>query len=1264
MAYGQHGAEVLANVMRTVFTPLVRTVFEQGGFVTNFAGDAFTAVFPARDNNRDLASLNALAAAWQIQIHMADNAQQITRYGPFEFSAKVGVAAGETEWGTILSSDGRQAAYYFKGSAIDGCAEAQNAALSGDIIVDTAIFEAVELRVNAQRANDYWRVKNITATLPEPQLVNLPPLDIDQMALFSPRLLFEQETSGEFRQIFSLFISLQGMPQHEELDEFMQQLFSLQKQYGGVLNRIDFGDKGCHLLVFWGAPTSYENDLTRVLEFMLALRQESNIPLRAGITYRIAHAGCIGSSLAEEYTCYGRGVNLAARYMMAADWGEIWLDGEAAGRAETEFHLRSLGFKEFKGIAEPQAVYRLDGWRERAVSPFGVEPIVGRRQEIRQLREAIQPIYEGIFAGVMTVYGEAGIGKSRIVHAFLDETTGSKQTAVFICQTDEILRQSLNPFRYFLRRYFDQSASQDEIANKRGFDQILAGLLWSVADENLKAELERTQSFLGSLLGLHWEGSLYEQLEPELRFENTLGALKTLIKAESLNRPVIILVEDAHWLDKDSMQFLERLTRNVADYPLALLVTSRNELPESLFDADAPQHSLNLKSLGKENVAELAAAELGRKPSASLVQLLNERTDGNPFYVQQMLLYLLENELLETVDKQVGTTLPGDVYVPTDVRSLLTARLDRLPVAVKDVVQKAAVLGREFEVPILANMVNHDPQLAATLESGDKEEIWIALSEKRYLFNHALLRDAAYDMQLHSRLRQLHHLAANAFEEQMRQEPALEPRYAAIAYHFDRAEEADQARSYYSEAGDQAKDDYHNEEAVAYFSRGLELTTKADGQPQYRLLKGRETIYQWQGRREEQQKDLAQLATVLEDYPDDLKQADLALRQSSFALVTGDYETAVIMAQRSLKFAQKANDIVAKAKAYHRWGRTLWQQGKVIEAEEPIKKALDLVQGGEYREIEALCHYDLNAVYFGQANFSQADVHLKLAEQAYERFGDKQGLVTCLNAHGVISYARANYSRAIMYYEQAIELCRQIGWRYVEPRYLSNIGNNYFDLGNYELAQAYHDQSLAICREIDNLEIEAISLDTLGLIAHYQDRLLEAIEYYQKALAVHEVIGNQKERAFALTHLGYVSVELNQLKEAKLILEEALKIRRELGAEALAIDTVAGLALLNLKVNNLEKAQHYAAHILSWIEVNGTDGIELPVLVYLICYRVIQAAAKEDSSLLKDARGVLDEGHDLLEQHALRIQDSDLRQRFMENVPYNHLLQSAWLENQ
>ncbi len=212
--------------------------------------------------------MNALAAAWQIQEHMKANARQSTRYGHFEFSVKVGLAAGEAVWGILPADDGRRAAYYFKGSAIIGCANAEHHAQSGDIIANQAAYEEIRKVVRARRASDHWQITHITATLPEPRAVNLPAFDLDQTARFFPRSLIEQEISGEFRQVINLFINLQGTPDHGQLDGFAQHLFKLQDQYGGFLNRIDYADKGCHMLLFWGAPTSFENDITRALDFI------------------------------------------------------------------------------------------------------------------------------------------------------------------------------------------------------------------------------------------------------------------------------------------------------------------------------------------------------------------------------------------------------------------------------------------------------------------------------------------------------------------------------------------------------------------------------------------------------------------------------------------------------------------------------------------------------------------------------------------------------------------------------------------------------------------------------------------------------------------------------------------------------------------------------------------------------------------------------------------------------------------------------------
>jgi predicted ATPase/class 3 adenylate cyclase len=1262
MEHGQFGAEILADMMRTIFTPLVHSVFEQGGFVTGFAGDALTAVFPPSDQEPDQ-TLRALAAAFRMQEHMAANARQHTRIGVFPFSAKIGLAQGQVSWGILSDEQGQRTTYYFKGSPIDESAAAEGHAAAGDIVAAPATMEIVGAYAGAEPLDGYWRINEQLAPLPRAQAVSQPAPDSEQIARFFPRRLVEQAIDGEFRQVLNVFIGLQGAPSHAQLADFMQLCFRLQEQYGGLLNRIDFGDKGCGLLLFWGAPVSYENDLTRTLDFVLALLAAGTIPLRMGITYRIAHAGYIGSPLAEEYTCYGRGVNLAARHMTSAGWGEIWLDDQVARRAGAEFRIQPLGERYFKGFAQPQPVSLLLGKRERA--PILTErPFVGRGAELAYLREAIAPIFNGRFAGVVTVLGEAGIGKSRLLHALLEPLDARGEAAVFVCQTDEILRQSLNPFRSFLRAYFSQSSRLDEAANKQRFEARLADLLDRLPDPVLYQEVQRTWSFLGSLLGLRWSDSLYEQLDPELRYENTLSGLKALFKAESLRRPVVLDLEDVHWLDQDSLAFLGRLTRNISAYPIAILTTSREALPPGTFDSAAPLHTLEIRALDEEVVSRLAENILGRVPSPALLRVLVERAEGNPFFVEQVLLYLQENDLLESIEAPAAHPAETTLYIPTDVRAVLTARLDRLPGQVKDVVQKAAVLGREFETAILARMIDGDLPLEPSLATGTAESVWYTHDQVHYLFRHALLRDAAYDMQVGARRRRLHALAAAAFETEHAALPERPLRHAAIAYHYDRAEIADKAQRYYGVAGERAQSDYRNEDAISYYTRAIELTSQSDIASKVKFLYGRETIFQWLGRREQQRQDLTLLNDLLAQHPDNRQLSDLALRQSSFAVVTGDYTAALSKAEQALTYAHEAQDTLAEARAHHRQGRALWQQGEALRAEQVLDNALRLARSVHDRSLEAECLSDLVNVHRLLADYPKAQRFLEQATIIYESIEDEQGQVRCFNLFGVIDYDLGRYAESEQYYLRALALCRQIGWRYAETYVLLNLGNTQFDLGDYARSRGYLEQAAALARESGDARSQANSLDTLGLVAHYSGRAAEAISLYDEAHDILRSIDNRREMGFVLTHRGYARLEVGDIAEAYEDLQSALDLRRELGNEALMVDTLAGLAALYLARDELEAARTQTGVILAHIEDHGTEGIELPILVYLTCYRVLSAFAATDDTARTEAGRALEQGYMLLANRVRRLHDEEMRARYLEDVPYNRTMRDLWFAAQ
>ena len=272
---------------------------------------------------------------------MHSNTGHDTPYGRFTMTAKVGAAVGEVAWGIVTAEDGQRAGYYFLGTAIDGCAAAEKAAAAGDVFLNAALYEQVRDKVTVEVVDDYYQVSAVTAPLPTPQRVNLPPPDPDVASRFFPVTVTDSSSGGEFRRMVTLFIRLPTVRTEAQLSIFMQTVFALQERYGGLLTRLDFGDKGANLLLFWGAPTSYENDVAAgpASSFLICKRRRP-IPINGGVTYRIAHAGHIGSALRGEYTCYGRGVNLAARFMTQAPRGEIWLD-ENAARIGSEDRIRA-----------------------------------------------------------------------------------------------------------------------------------------------------------------------------------------------------------------------------------------------------------------------------------------------------------------------------------------------------------------------------------------------------------------------------------------------------------------------------------------------------------------------------------------------------------------------------------------------------------------------------------------------------------------------------------------------------------------------------------------------------------------------------------------------------------------------------------------------------------------------------------------------------------------------------------------------------------
>ncbi|MGB0386976.1 MAG: tetratricopeptide repeat protein [Ardenticatenaceae bacterium] len=1358
MEHGQEGAEMLADVMQAVFEPLVESVYAQGGFITGFAGDAFTALFPAQAGSQpqtDQRLERALAAALRIQQYMAAHPIQSTPVGSFSFGVKLGVAHGHVTWGilqptalegTASNAFGRgsaaSASYYFSGAAVDDCAGAEHYANSGDLILTSSVYEAIGSLVTVEAVEDHFRVMAAPGSLPAPQAIHLPPSDPHKVAAFVEPAIIKQKALGEFRNVLTVFIQLDHIDEVSELNRFVQAIFTLQEQYGGHLNAIDFGDKGCNMLLFWGMPTSFENDIERALNFVLALSSMTSITFRAGITYRLMYAGLVGAPLRRDYSCYGRGVNLAARHMIAAPWGGLWLDEEVSKRADGLFALSFEGHFKFKGFAQKLPVHGLVG-RKEAIESHYIGQMVGRQAELTRLVDFLQPIFEGHFAGLMLIEGEAGIGKSRLVHVLQESKAlkkGDMTPRWFLCQSDQILRQSLNPFRYWLRRYFSRPShdhrlgAQGEANQKQRFELILADLIAVSPDPALQEELERTRSLLGALVDLQWADSLYEQLEPELRFNNTLEALKTLIKAESLRQPVIIQLEDAHWLDSDSVQVIQHLTRNLDDYPIAIIATARPQergrvgegesgsvavgaipggcpgrggegesgspstsgtggevAPASLLSAAkdlaevAPPgvpasarsgtsssgqaaaifgdevncEEMILTALSAADLGELALEVLGASAAPPLVDLLAKGADGNPFFAEQILLYLRdEGRLCKSEAGFIPTAT--EAPLPTDVRALLIARLDRLTQEVKAIVQTAAVLGREFEVRLLAQMWR-DPSLINQVSSAEEAAIWSALNQLRYLFKHALLRDTAYDMQLRAQQRQLHELAAHAIETLYAAD--LTPHYGQLTYHYGQAQNEAQERHYAKLAGEYAAAQYANDEAIRYFSRTLELTPESYLEARYDLLLAREAVYDWQGKRDAQTQDLDALATLAFTLKDEQKQASVSLRQTNYADRTGNLSKALSIVPQAIKYAALAQNPTLEAEGYYIWGLTLRRTGNYEDAQQRLKQALILARANHQQKVEADSLQQLAVISFYLGNYVTASEYSQQALAIYRATSEHKGEATSLMMLGTLHTHRGAYLAGQKRYNQALNVYQMIGYRIGETLISGNLGGNFADVGDYELARDYQKQALTISQEIGDSEGVSFAFCNLTLIHYNLGNYEMAHRTSEQALTIHRKIGDRRSEAYTLTYLGHTLADSGQWESAKDAYQKAIKIRRELEAEKLVIDNLAGLARVAMSEGNISQALSYVEEILAWIEINGVEGIEYPLQVYLTCYQVLQASADDETEvgqLAARAETILVTAHTLLQEQAAKIKDEALRRKFLENVSFNRQIQTIW----
>lgn len=1226
MNQGKEGAEKLSLFLNSMFAPLVRMVYERGGFVPYFAGDAFHGIFPlALHEEEQLESILQLAN--EIRQFVVD----LPPVEKFKVGVKQGLELGEAEWGIVGKDEVHS--FYFRGSAIDGSSDAQCEAKEQELVVSESIKRLSPKGVKFKSVKDFFKVTSIPNDILRKEVKKAPRskgISKKVAKLFLPTSIIETDHPGEFRNVISTFISFEGAKDHEQLDVFVSEILQLFSSYGGYFKEVDFGDKGGVLVGFFGAPVGFEDNDSRALEVLCTVQEKletnprlASIRMRGGLTRGTAFTGNIGGDERAQYAVVGNNVNLAARLMMKAEWGEIFVDENL--KRNKGFAFAKKGDFKYKGVADLMPTYLLESKKETSSELLFQNPMIGRVKELKSLLTFLKSQIDLKIGSITLLLGEAGIGKSIFLQKAKDHFTREGKMDWYRLQPDPIIARPFHCFIQFLKQFFLQNNAQTKTENRRLFDNSYNSFLSKFESEigtgEVLDELERTRPIIAALVGVTYENSVWEQLDAKGRFENAIAAITNFIVANGSLNPLFLEIEDAHALDENSQALLQKLVPLIKELPIQILLAARTsdtgEKPKSILPEWAevlPSLELNLSAFAKSETKQLAESILEGKISEQLSDLLQRTSDGNPFYIEQIVQYFSETNILKKVKKE-WTVKETEVGLSDSIQSILVARIDRLSNMVKETVKAAAVIGREFEMPVLTEVLSNDTLLsdldatvvAEQVKTGERVQIWQAINELRYIFKHSLFRKTVYEMQLRSRLRKLHKLIAEAIEKLY--EANLEERYRDLAFHYQEAQVPAKAIEYLKKAAIQARENFQNQRAIELYEQLLAFYKKGDyARDEVVALLKKSSVYELIGDWEACEKNLKSALRKAKKLEEKKLIARVDNELGRLHLLQGEYLKANEHFEKAIANFKSAKDQHGIAKCNGNIGIWHFRKGAYENAKKYLRQSIQLS-----RELEIIIDpqivSSLGLAHMNQGNFAEGIHEIKEELNVAVARNDKRSMSNLLTFMGILQMEKEDHEDALESLEQAFELSESLGNKLLISITTGCIGSIYQEKGDFKTAMTNFDKDLKICLELGDKqgiaiahglvgELQAIigefdkarrhlkksskvskkigyqkgfakAENNMGDIYYAQKRFDKAEKKYKKAVAVSRAMNNKLVLGESLLELGQTVLELGKLKKAQSLHDEALAIGEELGNE----DFIFGLKILQNRIEAVKGNQ-------------------------------------------------------------------------------------------
>lgn len=1050
--------------------------------------------------------------------------------GAASLAIKVGVASGPVRR-FLVGDPAVQTIDVLAGDTLQRMAAAEHLAQKGDVIVDAATAAALgglaelgEWRADPDDGARFAELRGLRAEVPA---APWPPLPVDALgeAASRPWLLppvFERLRAGmgafltELRPIVALFVRFGGIDYdgdplaQEKLDAFILWAQRILRAYDGYILQLTIGDKGSFFYAALGAPIAHEDDAVRAVMAALELREPRLPyldPVQIGLSQGRARTGAYGGVTRRTYGVLGDDVNLAARLMQAAPPGQVLVSQDVRRSTGDRFTWEPRAPIAVKGKAEPVTAFRLiglDRHRTRLHEPRYALPMVGRQAELAFVLDRLA-LAEGGLGQVVGVTAEAGMGKSRLV-AEVVRAARARGLLVYggECQSYGASTPYL-AWQGVWRAFFGLDPAT-------GPDEQVGAL--RVALARIDPALLPRLPLLGAALGLPIaDNELTGAFDARLRKESLEGLLLSCLRARAAELPILIVLEDCHWIDALSHDLLEVLARASAGLPVLFLLAYR---PPQLQRLLAPRvtalphfRELALDSLLPDEVATLVRLKLGQffgdiaAVPDELVEQINARTQGNPFYVEELLNYM-RGQGLDPRDPEALRELD----LPPSLHSLILSRIDRLSESQKSLIKVASVIGRLFRAAILwgvSSFFGQQERVRRELEELSALELTpldTPEPELTYLFKHIVTQEVAYESLPYATRATIHEQIGQYLE---RSSAGRDQLVDLLAFHYDRSENLPKRREYLLRAGVAAQAIYANEAAIDYFQRLLAL-------------------------------------------PPAEEHGDALVRLGEVLVVVGRWDEALERYTAALALFEARAEAAAAARCRTLIGELLRKQGRHAEAHQWLDRALaDFAalgdEGGRAQTLNIAGTLSLHEGDYAAAR-RQYEACLGLARA----LGDKVLEGRVLSNLGIVAFHEGDADAARRRFVESLAVRREVGNPLWIANSLGNLGMLALEAGDYSGARPYIEESLALERATGDRSAIAISLNNLGKALTAQGDYAQARATLREAIQINGELGEPWALNYLLEDMGVLAALTGQPERALRLAGAAAALREAISA--------------------------------------------------------------------------------------------------------------------